>query len=427
MTLLLILNMVSYSSNRPINIGKLRELICEDETSCSIDWIWIAQDNPLIIVRAKVKGPSWPGTFKTWLVDYSESKYRHSPDKYEKNQLLVLDDHCANDWCGHDIFIDVNENMFKITEDPGRGCVDQFFELQLRPLRILSEGDGLDQPAGGPEVYPPFYQFNWDWINFRGKGENILHHNIYHKDAGEYLFYAIPYVPFDSIKSSWEKITLGNCSLHIGSSETPGFTLYGDSTGPEFKVLVISDNELLVEIFEAEFFKGETNWLTSDHLEIWQRTSITKPVSNRSGESTDYYLYQWGIRLFDGKVFPAQNDPKELPEVRINCDKERQIKHGSTILKIKLPYPIERVSSLSVSYSKSENGKKVKSLISTSQLIFDNCYTLSLVNKIDPDIATCVLSNDTLTFKDTYVFKPYLPIIDLVNRDKIGILPSRSR
>lgn len=48
MTLLLIFNMESYSSNRPINISKLRELICEDDTSCSIDWVWIVQDHPFI-------------------------------------------------------------------------------------------------------------------------------------------------------------------------------------------------------------------------------------------------------------------------------------------------------------------------------------------------------------------------------------------
>ncbi len=198
--------------------------------------------------------------------------------------------------------------------------------------------------------------------------------------------------------------------------------LSGDSDYPTVKILAISAHELLVELFQTEFNKGENNnWLTSDHLEIWQR--LHKGTSDNPGDT----VYRWGIRLVDGKVFHTQNNSPNPPEVSITNDKPRKEKFGSVIIKIKLNDKMEAASSISISYSRAGNDKRAASIVSTSShLLFNNQFTLSPVFKIDSALATPVIVNNTLSLKYAYKIERDKPIINLIENTK-GILPSKGK
>jgi hypothetical protein len=193
--------------------------------------------------------------------------------------------------------------------------------------------------------------------------------------AGGFLI--IPMIPFgdDFIQNSWKRIGLGNCALKVTGEN--GFVLAGrPGTGLVMKVALASPKDLFVEVPGSEFVTSASHWLNNDHLELWQAVGV-------SVTETEFSAEQWGIQLGDGRVFAAYGNPPGLPSVE-KVVKEDPGKPPVTLLHIRLSEPVDDLGFLTVSYSASEKGRKVGSLLGTSNLCFGQGETLGLVKKIDP-------------------------------------------
>lgn len=191
-------------------------------------------------------------------------------------------------------------------------------------------------------------------------------------------------MPADFLSEGWKRMSLGRCSVD-GS-----FVLRGKAQGKEdarIRAVLAQESVLLVEVVDDTWTGPGEKWLTDDHVELWLSGWGPTAFNTCEDEEEPTGLLQWGIRIADGKVFPAYGDPKEpLP---VEVVREGKVAH----LKIQLPWT---PGGLTVIYSDSDEGKKQELMVGTSALKFGLAATLSQVWRIIPAQATCEVKENQL-------------------------------
>lgn len=277
--------------------------------------------------------------------------------------------------------VGVDKEKKIVTQSGGSGCnlwSDYSISLGLDPLRMIKVESSS------------FYRTNhndstarsWDWESFAGtsqwsatdcKKQDALEAERRRRDAGarsedddeDAIFniesVLIPEVelPADFVANGWRTIGLAGCSAPLSHS------VFGDSGSSEAVArAVVSGSTLFVEVTDERFAGPGKNWVKDDHLELWMGNS---PDGNRCSEGDKGRMVQWGIRVADGESFPAHGAPPPLTDI------ERVVSKHTARFKIPLPKSGNRIT---VVYSDSDDGKRQKHLIATSQLRFGDPATL---------------------------------------------------
>jgi len=276
---------------------------------------------------------------------------------------------------------------------------ERSWRFQLSPLRLAAQGLGVWQGAGGAEQPRPHFRATWDWQAGTGGGKTMaVPRDRYPKGTAEEggrvdrEFLSVPVIstPEAYRKDGWKSVPLGSCGLEVGGAKAPGFLLQGARKGPAglaFKALLMSEKELLVEVYGAAGAGGPNaaNWLHDDHLEVW---AGREPGEDAELGSID--AIQWGIRLSDGAVFPAFGKPRAPLKV------ERAARGEAVVLKIALP-PEALPHVLAISYSKGSPGAaKVESLLGTSALCFGASESLGVVTVLPERFGRCEVRKGAL-------------------------------
>lgn len=257
--------------------------------------------------------------------------------------------------------------------------------LQLSPLRLVIEGhresDALEEGKESGDY--------WDAEQLRGEvvraapeceeGQSSL---------GERTLPYLPQVQVDKayLEGGWKQAGLGACSFESGNF------LLGDQTDPKdaaLKVLLVAPDTLLVEVRDDKWTGPSAKWLNDDHVELWLAPQPPQELTGCGKPAREQLPSQWGIRIADGKVFPAFGSPTRAPEVE---RAEMPGKQGYR-LKLKLPTPF---GGLSVVYSDSDSGKKQELMLATSAVKFGRPETLNPVRVVPPAEATCAVKNGEL-------------------------------
>ncbi len=385
---------------------------------------WTLDTSGRMIVRLQ-KSPNGRTLDAFWLCQLKEAILK-------KIQFLSIDDrYLVNEegMCGHDKGISFNDSIFCYTAYEWRRS-EWTYIFDLKNWEIIGE-IGRKYTPSNVFVPPPHFS-----VISEKEGENEF--------AGTSLgkFLIIPYFPIKDLGERWRDMTLGECCLEIDPKKNLGFLIKGSAENiPPFKVLVISDSELLIEIFKTDSFIKANDLKRSEYLEVWQRTN--------EGDC-NYNFYRWGIRLADGEifilsdpiffktfeygdsveavakkfnwillediegtgVFKAPDSVPKLPEVWVSDKEERKKMHNSVMVKIKLPYKIVfDASSLSIAYYFPD---KKSSLFSTSEIKFDEKYRMFSLSMVTPSqYYTGVLLGDKLVKqKIPQKFDPDKPIFD---------------
>ncbi|MCY1082436.1 hypothetical protein [Archangium lansingense] len=258
--------------------------------------------------------------------------------------------------------------------------------LQLSPLWLVIEGhrssDAMDSEVKEDGDY-------WDLETLRGEvvrsapecesGEPSL---------GERTLPYLPQVQVDKayLQGGWKQAGLGACGFESGNF------LLGNQDDPKdasLKALLVTPDTLLVEVRDDKWTGPSAKWLNDDHVEVWLAPEAPQELTG-CGKPTDAQKpSQWGIRVTDGKVFPAFGSPKQTIQVE---RAELPGKQGYR-LKLKLPTPFKGIS---VVYSDSDSGKKQELMLATSAVKFGRPETLNPVRGVSPAEATCAVKNGQL-------------------------------
>lgn len=267
--------------------------------------------------------------------------------------------------------------------------------LQLSPMRMTQEvhrsSDALDPEKENGE--------SWDFLALRGEvfraaptceeGEASL---------GERTLPYLPQVQVDKayLEGGWKQAGLGDCGF------TSGNFLLGNPNDPKdasLKALLVAPDTLLVEVHDDKWTGPSAKWLNDDHVEVWLAPEPPQSLSGCGKPTKEQLPSQWGIRIADGKVFPAFGAPAKTLRV------ERAELPGKKgyVLKVKLPTPF---GGISVVYSDSDSGKKQELMLATSAVKFGRPETLNPVHVVPPGQATCAVKDGQLSIVLAPPLKP---------------------
>jgi hypothetical protein len=183
------------------------------------------------------------------------------------------------------------------------------------------------------------------------------------------------------------------------NGKATGFRVHGKQGKDEdsrFAVVATeADKQLLlfVEIWDDRWVGPEPGnsrerWLFDDHLELW----LSGPVSYSSHctEKRDGAPEQWAIRITDGQVFPAMGATQGRPAVE-------RVLGADGVARLRIALPAGKVhENIALVYSDSDDGKRQKRLIATSQVKLGWAASLGVLQFISPDAASCVVSRGQL-------------------------------
>ncbi|AKJ07995.1 hypothetical protein ATI61_107434 [Archangium gephyra] len=259
--------------------------------------------------------------------------------------------------------------------------------LQLSPLRLVTVGhrnsDSLADDAGESGDY-------WDVEQLRGEvvqaapeceeGQTSL---------GERTLPFLPQVQVDKayLEGGWKQAGLGACGVEAGNF------LLGTQDNPKdagLKALLVAPDTLLVEVRDNKWTGPSAKWLNDDHLELWLAPRPPQELTGCGKPEAAQLPSQWGIRIVDGKVFPAFGSPQQTLQVE---RAELPGKQGYR-MKLKLPTPFQAIS---VVYSDSDSGKKQERMLATSAVKFGRPETLNPVRVVPAAEATCGVKNGELS------------------------------
>jgi len=264
--------------------------------------------------------------------------------------------------------------------------------IVLDPLHIASQGTTRSsRTALGTSDSE-----DWNWDDFKGRGElslELCEGEPSTLDAGSEreaptlatAFVQIPSaaLPETFLAGDWKKTTLGRCSVLVDGAEE-GFTVHGSGDGADDASLrvVAAGKVLFIEVRDDHWVGPGMptvgrKWLHDDHLEIWVSTQVS--FDSNCATKDQGAPRQWAIRVTDGAVFPAAGHPTELPTVERVLAKGAK---GTARFRIELPAGTEQDFKLTVVYSDSDDGKRQKQLIATSQVKFGWAATLGSLKSV---------------------------------------------
>lgn len=180
---------------------------------------------------------------------------------------------------------------------------------------------------------------------------------------------------------------LGSCAAVFDESGRRGYVIHGRPRprGAEFRVLMISERDLVVTLSDTAFASGAANWVDDDHIELWigqNRTNLECPSEDK------IKLSHWGIGL-DGKVHHDGGGRAIPPEVVARAARKIAGRQQLT-LHLRLPPAREFQRAITVAFSKTQEGKQVR-LTATSPVRRGDETTLSSDFKVHPKAARCVV------------------------------------
>ncbi|WNG61609.1 hypothetical protein F0U59_48020 [Archangium gephyra] len=300
--------------------------------------------------------------------------------------LSVCNDGYGSAGVGEDS-VTVADNRFTHEQNGGsrqRWSVSR--TLQLSPLRQVIEGhrstDGMDAEQKESGDY-------WDAEQLRGEVVRAAPEcEPGQASLGERTLPFLPQVQVDKayLEGGWKQAGLGACGFEAGNF------LLGTQDDPKdagLKALLVAPDTLLVEVRDNKWTGPSAKWLNDDHVELWLAPQPPQELTGCGKPAAAQLPSQWGIRVADGKVFPAFGSPKQTLQVE---RAELPGKQGYR-MKLKLPTPFQAIS---VVYSDSDSGKKQERMLATSAVKFGRPETLNPVRVVPPAEATCGVKNGEL-------------------------------
>jgi hypothetical protein len=190
---------------------------------------------------------------------------------------------------------------------------------------------------------------------------------------------------------SWKTTGLGTCATLV-DGVTAGFTIHGGKGSADdasMRVVWAQDGgDLFVEVDDDRLVGPGTSWVTDDHLELWLGQDFPGGCPDAA------QARQWGIRVTDGRVFPAFGNPDTNPKVEI-------ARAGNKVrVKISLP-PADRERQklveprVTLVYSDSDDGVSQERLIATSTLQHGKGWSLGSLHYVSR-VTACVAEGGVL-------------------------------
>ncbi|MFT3709972.1 MAG: hypothetical protein QM817_20260 [Archangium sp.] len=258
-------------------------------------------------------------------------------------------------------------------------------EVQLSPLTLVSTTVGRFSAVAGQFID----ETKWNWDTF--SGERTRAYSKCLEDAQPDLreelkpkpvrSAAIPKIAVTKqwVEQGWKESSLGTCSARaIYLLQGSPSSVEGDTV---LRVMAISDTEFVFEITDDTITKG-------DQLALWLGEQNFTPWEGCLGKQGPEAA-QWIISLPSGESRPGQN-------ARFGGAKAEVVQQGTTLhVKMKLPEGVW--TAMTFTYADSDDGKTVKRIVSTSQLVAPQTATLSALHAIERRTAICEVSDGVLT------------------------------
>ncbi|HYH94707.1 hypothetical protein [Hyalangium sp.] len=285
--------------------------------------------------------------------------------------------------------VTVGENLFRHERSGGSSWRwSSKVELQLVPLKMLSELNTSFHTAS-----PESTETRFNYGTFEGRVvREVLDCKVSPDEAdGDSATRTleasvVPQVelPADFLKDGWKRTGLGQCSANGGA------VLLGKPQGKDdarIRAVLGQGNVLFLEVVDDKWTGPSEKWLADDHVELWLFPESPEAADACGRNGKDPGLVQWGIRIADGKVFPAYGDPKPPLPVEV-------VREGNRArLQVKLPAGLDGLTAV---YSDSDEGKKQELMVATSPVQFGRAATLSSVRILAPTVATCQVKGSEL-------------------------------
>lgn len=317
----------------------------------------VAGDSVDVDKEKRQVGQSWGGGSAVWTsssIDVGVDPLRLIGFSVKTSSRVDLDDETDRSWDWDDLAGSTMTAPWdcQAVDQPSRSGAKRPGRSRAAP----NEGDPHESDAGGAQ----------------GRRHLVVHATL------------IPdvEVPADFVARSWRTTRLGRCAA------TLDFTIHG---GPSTEAdasarAMVASRTLFVEVSDDRFVGPGKSWVTDDHLELWlgksdERTETCEPLG-------EHAIAQWGIRVADGAVFSAHGAPAPLPGV------ERTVAAGTA--RFKIPLPADQGDRITVAYSDSDDGRKQKWLIATSELRFGDPATLGETFAVATTDAKCVIQTGAL-------------------------------
>ncbi|MGA2018874.1 MAG: hypothetical protein ABSH26_18190, partial [Opitutaceae bacterium] len=147
---------------------------------------------------------------------------------------------------------------------------------------------------------------------------------------------------------------LGSCAVRVGTTDTPGFGVYGTplvERRAELRMIAADRQTLVLQLYDPQPAPAGTSWVQSDHLEIWTG-------KDRSGEHNRLEVAataQIGVDL-DGKVYAGVGKPA-LPVVKHSKTIDES---GRPVHLFELRWPDDEAlaAGVAVAYSQADRGRQ---------------------------------------------------------------------
>jgi len=273
--------------------------------------------------------------------------------------------------------------------------------LRLSPLRMANEDEQTFWESSTPRTGRDNEGDTraWNYETLQGMiGRAASDCAATDPSVGERELPYLPEVQVDQafLDGGWKQVGLGQGKggCHLAAR----YTLLGDAELPGakdagLKALVVWNDAqvrtLILEVRDDQWTGPSAKWLNDDHLELWLAPLPPQVLNGCTKPTAEQRPVQWGIRLVDGKVFPAFGNPKQPLKV------ERAPLAGNTGYRLKVTLPIE-FQALSVLYSDNDGGKKQEKRVATSPLKFGRPETFNPLYRVLPAEATCAAKDGEL-------------------------------
>jgi hypothetical protein len=267
------------------------------------------------------------------------------------------------------------------------GCSNESF-FAVGPQRLNREWS-FEDFGGRTEWYVPTCSESGEWVEKAGENED---------GSAGYAYDYVPQVelPLSFFESGWKTTPIGRCSVAVDGDKR-GSMIHGQHGGTrdsQMKVVAASPRVLFFEIEDDRFTGPSDRWLNDDHVELWSAPTNDETGSQhclmKANAAQKKDLVQWGIRLKDGKVFPAFGHPA-ADELRVETAQPSP--SGPVRMKVSLAKDLH---ALTVVYSDGDDGASQHAMIATSRLRFGDHRSLGHLQVISPKNASCVVRGGKL-------------------------------
>lgn len=276
-------------------------------------------------------------------------------------------------------------------------------ELGFSPLRVLRESE----QSFNSTVPNSTKTTSWNWDTFRGTEVDEIAKckkdgtpDFDSEDGVHIEGNLVPVVQLtDAFRSGgWKTTNLGDCSAPAS------FVTFGKKSAASLSAVATfpdkAPRELYLEVRDDAFVTEAAKWPLADHVELWFAKSAgswDECAGSKGG-------VQFGVAL-DGTVNVGFGTPK-ASDISVEVAKADGVVRMKVLLRA---VPEDRVG---IVYSDSDDGKKQKALLATSQLKFASVATLSNWKVFHQSIAACDAVDGALKPKSTRVFEPKSAVIE---------------